>query len=399
MKIAHLSDLHFSPKHLKWADRAMAHAVRTAIDERCDACVISGDSFDHAIGVHEPAFTAYLRHCVTIAEHMPLFDLQGTHSHDRPGMLDPLKHLPTKHPIIVMDDTWQYERVIGANGHVVSVVGLPSLNKAEPEVQSLGANAWVRQVLGEIGRTVARNSEPTILVTHGTVTGCRTESGYAMISPDHEFSVEALASAECDAVLLGHIHAHQAWPGVLTPSGKRTTIAYPGSLARLVHGHREPVGFLIWSVEPGNASFEFHESPSRQLLEIEFDGPPNMDEMYALAAEAQPDDAVRVRWSVDEEHAAGIDKQAIRDLFADCDSIQLEPRVLPVQRVRAEGIGRATTLEAKLAHWAETTDSSDALERLQDRLALLRQHDPERIADDIINPPLPDQQQDQEKAA
>ena len=376
-RILHLADLHYCPKHLAWVDRAMTHAVDTGIAEGCHLAILAGDSFDHALSVHEPAFTAYVRQVVRLAEHMPVIVLQGTHSHDRPGSLDVLKALPTKHPILVAD-ALESHTVAG-----VRVCTLPSLNKADPGIMAMGAHAWTAAALADLGadNAAARSlAYPTILVTHGTVTGCTTESGFAMVSPDLEFSVENLAAADCDAVMLGHIHRKQSWSNVRTPSGALTTIAYPGSLARLVHGHTDPVGYLIWDLEPGKAgTFTFHPSPSRQLLEITFAGPPDMDDLRALAAQAGPEDAVRIRWEIDEEHAASVDKALIRDLFAGAESVKLEARVLPVQRVRAAGIGKAMTLADKLRYWAETTGSLPALERLTDRLALLQSQDPDQI--------------------
>jgi exonuclease SbcD len=266
----------------------------------------------------------------------------------------------------------------------VKVWTLPSLNKAEAGIMSEGAKHWTAKTLAKIGAAAkdARSlSYPTILVTHGTVTGCTTESGYAMVSPDHEFSVDALASADCDAVMLGHIHRHQSWPNVRTPSGALTTIAYPGSLARLVHGHMEPVGFLIWTLDYGKpATFAFHESPSRQLLEIDFPGLPDMDEIRRIAAQAGPDDAVRVRWICDEEFASSVNKQAIRDLFVGVDSLRLEPRILPVQRqIRGEGISHATTLTEKLKIWCKATASEDVYPRLAERLGLIQSIDIEKV--------------------
>jgi exonuclease SbcD len=200
-----------------------------------------------------------------------------------------------------------------------------------------------------------------------------------MVSPDHEFSGGNLAAADADAVFLGHIHRHQSWPDVLTPSGARTTIAYPGSLARLVHGHLEPVGFLIWTIEPGSARFMFHESPARQLVEIAFDGPPDLDELRTLAADIGPDDAVRIRWSIDEEHVASVNKALIREIFAAAETVKLEPRVLPVQRIRAAGIGQARTLAERIRVWCEVTGSMPAADRLTARLERLQSADPEAI--------------------
>lgn len=375
IRVVHLADLHYCPKHLTWVDRAMEHAVDLAIAERADLAVIAGDSFDHALSVHEPAVAAYVRQVVRLAEAMPVVVLQGTFSHDRPGSLDLLKAIPAMHPIIVGDQPGQTE-VAGA---LVSV--LPSLNRAD---QAFDLRATL-DGFAAANRAARAAGQPTLLVTHGTVTGCTTESGYAMVSPDHEFSTEILAGADADAVLLGHVHRQQNWPNVLTPSGHRTTIAYAGSLARLVHGHHDPVGFLLWTLDAGRAACAFHPSPARQLVEIAFDGPPDLAELRALAATVGPDDAVRVRWSVDEEHVTAIDKDAIRELFASAETLKLEWRVLPVQRVRAEGISQAITLADKLAHWAATTGSQESLPRLQDKLARLQGADDEQIVDETLN--------------
>ena len=374
MKVAHLADLHYGPRHLDWIERAMAHAVDMAIAEQCDLAVIAGDSFDHALNVHEPAFAAYVRQVLRLADAMPVAILQGTFSHDRQGSLDVLKAIPSRHKIHIGDRTEQ----VAIAGAMVSF--LPSLNKAD-QAQA-DARATLAGFAAENVRARALNI-PTILVTHGTVTGCVTESGHAMVSPDHEFSLENLALADADAVALGHIHAHQSWPNVLTPSGARTTIAYAGSIARLVHGHHNPVGFLIWDLAPGQARFTFHPTPARQLLEITFDGPPDMSELRDLAKTVTADDAVRIRWSVDEEHVTAIDKQAIRELFATAETVKLEGRVLPVQRTRAGGIGQALTLADKLSIWVKAT-GSEGIERLLERLELVQGHDPERIVSRIV---------------
>lgn len=387
MKICHVGDLHVCQKHQLWTIRALANAIDTAIAQQCDLAVIAGDSFDAAIHAHEPAFVEFVEEIVRLADAMPIVLIYGTQSHDRPGSLDVLRTIPTQHMIDVVAHPTQLD-IAGCR-----VSALPGLNKADPGIMAQGANAWAREVMASFasGNVRARaDGMPSIFVTHGTVTGCTTESGYAMVSPDHEFDLEALASADADAVMLGHIHRHQAWHGVRTPSGATTEIAYSGSLARLVHGHLDPVGFLIWDLEPGKpASFAFHASPSRQLVEISFAGPPDIDELRAMAATVGPEDAVRIRWEIDEEHAAGVDRALIRELFAGAETLKLEPRVLPIQRVRAAGIGRAMTLADKLEYWCDTTGSQEALTRLRERLGMIQLDDPEHIAAQIVGASTP----------
>jgi exonuclease SbcD len=379
MKALHIADVHYGRAgQTHWIDRAMRAATETAIAEQCDIAIIAGDLFDHALSSHDPAFLAAVEAVARLGNSLPTVILQGTHSHDRLGALDVFRALGTKHPVTVCDKPEQFELA----GALISA--LPSLNRADPNQRQA---TDVLASFAEANTRARAEGKPTLVVTHGTVTGSTTESRYAMVGPDHEFGVQELASADADAVLLGHIHRHQSWPDVLTPSGARTQIAYSGSLARLVHGHHDPVGFLIWTLEPGKASFQFHASPARQLLEISFPGTPDLDDLRELAAQVQPDDAVRIRWMVDEEHAASIDKAFIRELFANAESIKLEARVLPVQRVRASGIGKALSLADKLSVWAESTDSKDALERLLPRLEWLQTAEPEQIAARLTEEP------------
>lgn len=377
IRVLHIADVHYGRNgQLPWINRAMHAAIDQGVEQDCQLAVIAGDLFDHALSAHDPAFIAAVQAVARLGNAMPTVILQGTHSHDRLGSLDVFRSLGTQHPVTVADEPMQTE-LAGAR---ISL--LPSLNRADPNQRQ------AREVLADFAESNAAaraRGAPTLLVTHGTVTGSTTESGYALVSPDHEFGVQDLAAADADAVLLGHIHRHQSWQDVLTPSGSRTQIAYSGSLARLVHGHHDPVGFLIWDIEPGKARFDFRKSPARQLLEITFDGPPDLDDLRELAAQVQPEDAVRIRWSVDEEHASQIDKAFIRELFAGAETVKLEPRVLPIQRVRAQGIGKALSLADKLTVWAESTDSKAALERLLPRLEWLTQSDPDQIAARLIS--------------
>ena len=107
MKIIHIADIHYCPKHLKWVDKAFRFAVDYSIEQEADVAVIAGDSFDSSMGIHEPAVAACITQMIRMATHMPVLVLQGTHSHDRPGCLDVLKEIPTKYPIHAADEAGQ----------------------------------------------------------------------------------------------------------------------------------------------------------------------------------------------------------------------------------------------------------------------------------------------------
>ena len=403
MKVFHCADLHYCPKHLAWVDLAFSTAIDRAIADGCELAIIAGDSFDASMGIHEPAVSAYLRQISRLGNAMPVCVLQGTYSHDRPGSLDMLKEIGdiTAHPIWVADKPQRMALIRTPGGLVwdddlpddidkshieVIVCALPSLNKADPAIMEQGAAAWTYRAMRRWAHFNAYARQlciPTVLVTHGTVVGSLTESNFAMVSPDHEFPLEVLLAADCDAVMLGHIHKHQMWRD-RTPSMAWCRIAYPGSIARLTFGHTDPVGFLIWDVSTGRTDMKFIKVPSRQLIDITFAGPPDMDDLKDLATTVSEIDSVRIRWSVDQEHAHIIDKPAIRALFAGAADLKLEGTVNPIQSVRAKGISHAYTLEEKLALWAETTGDRTSVEGMHDRLNRLRSEDVDAIVRQLV---------------
>jgi DNA repair protein SbcD/Mre11 len=402
IRIAHASDLHYCEKHLQWVDKAFGAFVDGAIEAQADVAIISGDSFDHQLHVHDPATHAFLRQVSRLAGHMPILVLQGTFSHDRPGSLEVLRTLAGKHPVFVADKVQQVallRTTIGTTAWLASegyrfetinadpeglagppppliVSCLPSIHKGQVKAMA-GEDATPAQLVeqvcaswAEINLQARAAGIPTVLVTHGTVNGSVTESRYAMVSPDHEFSPGVLFGAQASAVMVGHIHAHNAWDH----EGRR--IAYPGSITRLIHGHNDPTYWLDWTVMPDGAVFECIPTPARELIAIDFNGPPDMDELRAFAPKCA-DAYVRVRWSVDEEHRHTVDAAAIREILAAACEVKLEGRTNPVQRTRAEGLTRTESLSDKLTIWGAATDTDTS--ELQDRLADLQIHDTDTL--------------------
>jgi len=386
MRLAHFSDLHYCAKHLRWVDAAFAHAIEHAKANGADAAVISGDSFDAAISLHEPAVNAFIRRVKDIADCMPVLILQGTHSHDRPGSLAPLRALGDN--IVVAEHICQVALTdsgwVISEGHTFDVDSatlrraravfscLPSVNKGGVAA-ALGCEMAAEKT-GDVVRDLclswapandkARISGiPTIMVSHGTVNGCVTETARAMVSPDHEFTAHALFSAGATATMLGHIHAHQGW------EDGGHIIAYPGSITKLIYGHKGQTGYLLWDVGPVSAAYDHVPCPSREMIELEFPGMPDMDEIERISYMASGA-YVRVRCSVDEEHRASIDRNGIMALLAAAEEIKLEVRINPVQRQRAAGIGAESTLAEKIKRWCEITDT-DATPLL-DRLSTIQ---------------------------
>lgn len=389
MIIMHASDLHYCAKHLEWVDRAFGFACEDAIKRGAEIAVLSGDSFDAAVSLHEPAVEAFFARVHKLADAMPVIVLAGTASHDRPGVLSPLRHLAGRFPVLVADRisqaVWTGVEWVQSNGavfnseiplpresralfnllpsvnrgHVAAAAGVENASEAAGEAILSLCQSWAPSNL-----TARASGLPTIMVTHGTVNGSMTESATALVSPDHEFTAGTLFASESCAIMIGHIHASQIFE-----NGARK-IAYPGSITRLIYGHRGQVGYLLWDVSNQAAQCELIATPGREMVEIDFPGFPAMDELAKVAAGVPAGAFVRLRYVVDEEFRANIDKDAMAALFPMAAELKIEGRILPVQRQRAAGIGQAPSIADKIRRWCELTNTDPA--PLLARLELLQ---------------------------
>lgn len=395
IRIAQFSDLHYCPEHLAEVDRCFEHAIDDAIDRRCEAAVISGDLWDHRVHLSHPAVAALLARVSTLAEAMPVLILQGTFSHDVPGALDVFETLAGEHPIHVAhrtqrvalfqsraDGQFAWQTVPGAATelpveHHIDIRAvfscLPSFNKAElADAVAAGEHcfqtlkSWAPLHLAERAARI-----PTVVVSHGTVSGSHTEHGVPMHGMDHQFTEGALFAAEASAVMLGHIHAHQAW------SRDERRIAYPGSIGRLHYGEQGGKGWCYWEVDHQCASLLLRLTPATELVDVTFEGEPAQEELSAAARDIRsamrtfPDNVplrVRVRYVVDEERAGLIDRKGIEHMFlnAGAAACKVEAIVNPVTRARSSGITQHVTTAEKLAVYCESTglEASALLDRL-----------------------------------
>lgn len=401
LHVAHFSDLHYADETLAEVDRCFGHAIDEAIARGADVAVITGDTTDHALNAHSPAFLALARQIKRLADHCPVLLLQGTFSHEPPGLLAMLAMIGAKHPIhyanrleqVALTNTglwlpsqnWQFEST-PKNARLLCTC-IPSLNKADLATAVGAADA--AQAMGDQlarvlsgyaqGHLAARGSGvPVIALSHGTVHGCMTEHGVPMAGADHEFTSGALFSAEATAVMLGHIHKHQAWGN----AGRQ--IAYAGSIGRLHYGEEGDKGFLLWDVGADHANLSLIPTPARRTLDISFDGPPDMIQLSQFIQEHELDNTwVRVRWQVLEEDRTQVDRAGIEQLLGGAAGIKLEGRVLPITRARAAGIARERTVSRQIERWAEMTgiDAREALSCLE----LLEHRSPEDIAVGILH--------------
>jgi exonuclease SbcD len=376
IRAAQFSDLHYGTKNLTEADRCLTYAVDRAIDMQVDVAVFTGDSSDHALDVHAPAFVRLAANIRRLADHCPVLMLQGTYSHEPVGTLNVFRLLGGRHPIHVADRIcqvaltsegqwiasrdWQFDSVPENVSALFSCI--PTVNKAA--VASAVGAAEAAQAVGEHLGTLLRGfapnnlkararNIPTIGISHGTVFGCISEHDVPMAGFDHEFTTGALFSAQVQAFMLGHIHRHQVWE----QDGR--WIAYPGSIGRFHYGEEGDKGFLLWEIEAEAARFTLVPTPARRTIDIFFDGKPDLDAIRQVAEAQDIQGAfVRVRWNIPDEDRHAVDRDAIQNLLGNAADLKLEGRILPVTRTRAAGITQLKTLVEKTRAWCQVTQTN-----------------------------------------
>jgi exonuclease SbcD len=380
MKICQISDIHYCDKYLDEVTTCAMFAADYLEQNGANLIVLSGDLFDHRLEQNSPALFAAVEWVSMLANIAPVLILQGTLSHDAPNAIGIFRRIQAANEIYVADrieqitlrDGMFYRTHEVAPNTGVLISCLPSVNKgqvaatvgAENAAQAVGDHVAALLMGWAHSHLAARDlGVPTIVVSHGTVSGSLTEHGVPMMGFDHEYTTGTLFAAQANAVMLGHIHKAQSW----AHEGRQ--IAYPGSLGRLHFGELDVKGFLMWDVAADVATFEFIETPAKQLVEIDFTGTPNMEELARLAKNTPKGAHVRIRYAVDDEHKSSIDKAAMVALFAHVSETKIEGRIVPVQRQRAAGIGQAPSLAEKLTQWCELTNTDPG--PLQARLMLL----------------------------
>lgn len=393
IKIAQFSDIHYSAANLEEADRCLQFAVSQAIESGVECAIFTGDSTDAAMNAHQPSIRALAAQVQRMANHCPVLLLQGTFSHEPKGLLAMIAMVGSKFPVTVADaiSTWgmdgsRFEPVRETGIYRLVVHALPTLNKADiaaltvNQVGEAGALArgLVTQVLqswAPANRLLRQKGIPSMVISHGTVVNSISEQGVPMAGSDHEFSVGALFSAQADAVALGHIHLHQHWES--EEGGHRQLIAYAGSLGRYHYGELGDKYWLEWNIEAGNPSFEARATPSRRNIDIEYVGPPDMDDLRSRADECAGA-YVRIRYEIDQEHRQTVSHAAIKQVLERAAHVQIEGKTLIIQRQRASGISRIS-LPEKLDLWCEKTATPGA-QALQERLDALLHTDAKGVA-------------------
>jgi len=372
MKILHTADFHFSNNvdKLQEVVRVTDHLLAVAYQERPDCIVIAGDTvdeYDSRIRLDSDCARAAISFIERAADISPVVVIRGTRSHDReaPYLFGHLRgrfpvHVSSDVEIVALLDTGDFapiDMVSGGNCKAVFTL-VPSLDKAAllgrlPAESIKSGNYQFRELVHDLfagfGLFNEQFNVPTVLVSHGMVTGAQFSSGQMAIGEDLEFGVNDLQASRCDAIMLGHVHKHQAWGNVV----------YSGSPGRLNFGEQEEKGFVVWEFDGKRPSYRFVNTPARRFVfgETAWEGSGDQFSADLDAAVADCSGAdVRFRYTVSDEDRQCVDRAAIEQRFLDAGAnrVKIEAQVLPRQRQRAAGISNIDSLPAKVRKWGET---------------------------------------------
>jgi len=402
MKVAHTADLHFMNKQPILADiiKCGDFALDQFRAEAPDLIVLAGDTVDflaspEGIMIGSPAHLAAIEFVYGCGMIAPTVIVRGTPTHDGPGAVDAFAKLKTAYPIYVTERPEQVRLTrSGAFGDVgymdettiVVISCLPSINKGNVvaftsssvaettrETQDLIRDMF--QAWAVINEEARASGIPTVLVGHGTVTGSQLSTGQVMTGKDLEFTAGDLELTKVDLACLGHIHKRQAfaWPGSL---GR---VFYSGSITRLNFSEEEPKGFYIHEVEDGEVTSRFVETPARTMVTLRPEGLPGIECFH----DVQEGENVRIVYTVSESDVGRVDEEAIKQeaLAHGAASVKVEKVIVPIVRLRAEGISKARSLEEKLLKWAETTGQGITRE-ISEKLSLLEESEVESLTAD-----------------
>ncbi|GBD01564.1 Nuclease SbcCD subunit D [bacterium HR18] len=409
MKILHTADIHLGmttygrvdptsglTSRLLDVQRAFQFMVTRALEEDIDLFLFCGDAFRNPdpSPTEQMIFAECLR---PLSERgIPIVLLVGNHDHPvtfgRASSIDIFGYLQGQTRVFRRPEV----TIVQTKRGPLQLIALPwpvrSLlmtqenfrRKSATEVRELIEQLYVEYI--QSAATQLDPTLPTVLAGHFSVQGAELAGSERTSLIDHEpkFTVGQLALPPIDYVALGHIHRHQN----LNPGG--IPVVYSSSIERVSFREADdPKGFVLVQIETSQGrkqtSYEFVETPARRFIDLYVDvrasSNPTERILEALARHPIADAIVRLRYQVDEQAAARVDVQRIREALRSAAAIASIERTLePVERQRRTVVHRETSLREALERYIDQHETLRPLrqELIEAALALEARLEAER---------------------
>ncbi len=354
LKILHLSDIHMgsgfshgriNPQtglntRLEDFVGTLTKCIDRALAEPVDLVLFGGDAFPDSTPPPfvQQAFASQFRRLVDAQ--IPTILLVGNHDQHSQGQggasLNIYRTLGV--PGFVVGDTLTTHRIETRSGPV-QVITLPWLTRStlmtrqDTEGMSL---AEVNELIVERLRTVLEGEVrrldpdiPTVLLGHLMIDNANL-GAERFLAVGKGFTIPlALLTRSCfDYVALGHVHRHQN----LNPAND-PPIIYPGSIERVDFSEeKEDKGYVMVSLEKGQAEWEFCPLPARSFRTIQVDLSKADDPVKAMNQAIAKHDltnaVVRLIYKLRSEQMDQIDNTALHSALSLAHSYTIQAELI-----------------------------------------------------------------------
>lgn len=373
MKCLHTADWHSRDKDLPEIEKCLNFLVNTAIIEKPDLIIHSGDFFhSRDIKAESAAAKLVMKRVSELADIAPIAAVQGTPLHDGrvPEILALVRgtypiHVSTQpEQIYLLDGKFTaeipeppYEPEV-----IISLCPQPTKEYWSQKFQSsvtesdMEIGAAMSGVFAGFGGMAAPFRAPHIVCLHGTLRGARLFNNTQMIGREIEIGRDQLELCRADLYLCGHIHLNQeVYPRMF----------YSGSVYQVDIGEAASAhGFWIHDLmDNGEWESVFHVTPTKKTLRAPADmtGVESIDStlymhLCSFSTDEIKDASVRVEIKIYQDQAAELDKEKIQEFFTDQGATEVDLRIIRVPRetVRSAEVTRATGLPEKVSILAKT---------------------------------------------
>jgi exonuclease SbcD len=292
IKFFHTADVHFGIEnygkvdqktgiHSRFFDfvKSFEYCIDLAIKEKIDFFLFAGDAYKTAYPTPTQQ-KQFLKLLFKLQQaQIPIVIVVGNHDHPlsfgKVNALDVFNTIP-------LDGLYVFSKPdvlrLKTKKGEVQIVGIPwplrhnMISKDEHKFKKPQEIAsYISEKVGLIIKSLAEKLDdkiPSILTGHLTVSSAVFSGSErcAIFGSDPVFLPSQLAIKPFDYVALGHLHRHQDLNKKGYPS-----VVYSGSIERIDFGERkEKKGFCRVKIKvPGRCSYEFVETPTRPMIQIE----------------------------------------------------------------------------------------------------------------------------------
>ncbi len=257
--------------------QALDTIIETAIDEKVDLVIFSGDAYKDRTPV--PTFQReWGRRIIRLSQaKIPTLLLVGNHDISpavgRASALQefntleiPYVHLISKPSIITPDEFHDLPVQIIALPWITRSGYLSTLQNEDIDIKTLDTEieAVVSRILDGFIENLDPNL-PTIFTAHASIQGAiYGEERSIMLGQDMVLPIGLVKNNNFDYVALGHIHKAQD-----LNEGFQPPIIYPGSIEKVDFGEvKDDKYFVIVEIEKGNSSVDWRKLDGRVFLDF-----------------------------------------------------------------------------------------------------------------------------------